>query len=132
MKKRFSHRDLTSFRKLLVERRHKLAGTYEHFSRDALNGVSKRDGDLSTLPSELADASSQMFDQALALDLMANEADAIGKIDQALGRIKGGKYGDCEFCGKPIPLARLKALPSATLCVRCREQEERGGLEYEE
>ena len=131
MKKRFSHSDLTTFRKLLVARRHKVAGAYEHFSKDALNGVSKRDGDLSTLPSELADASSQAFDQAIALDLLANEADTIGMIDVALGRLEQGKYGECELCEKPIPLARLKALPFATLCVKCREQEEHGGLEYE-
>ncbi len=131
MKKRFSHRDLVSLRKLLVARRHTLAGTFQHFSKDALNGISKRDGDLSTLPSELAEASSQVFDQALALDLLANEADTIGMIDEALGRIQRGKYGDCKACGKPIPLARLKALPFATLCVKCREEEEREGFDFE-
>ncbi|HAK95723.1 MAG TPA: hypothetical protein DCM87_12185 [Planctomycetes bacterium] len=128
MKKRFKHKDLIAFHKVLVERRIKVAGTFEHFSKDAFNNVSRRDGDLSTLPSELADASSQVFDQALALDLLANEADTIGMIDAALHRIKHGTFGECDACGKPIPLARLKALPFATMCVRCRQEEERNGF----
>lgn len=132
MKKRFKHKDLIAFRKLLVERRHKMTGTFEHFSKDAFNNVAKRDGDLSTLPSELADVSSQVFDQALALDLLANEADTIGMIDAALHRIKYGTFGECDVCGKPIPLARLKALPFAMLCMRCRQEEERGDLPDEE
>lgn len=132
MKKRFTHKDLITFHKLLVERRRKAASTFAHFSKDAFNNVSRRDGDLSALPSELADASSQAFDQALALDLLANGADTIGMIDAALHRIKHGKFGECASCGRPIPEARLKALPFATLCVRCRQREQCGGFSDDE
>jgi phage/conjugal plasmid C-4 type zinc finger TraR family protein len=45
-------------------------------------------------------------------------------IDHALERMSRGRYGLCEDCGRPIPAARLHALPSATLCVRCKQSQE--------
>ena len=125
MKKRFKRKDLLVFRALLLERRRQIAGTYEHFKSDALSGVSRRDGDLSSLPSEGAEIGTALYDQAIALNLLANEASAIGEIDQAIKRIDLGTFGTCENCGRPIPKARLKVLPFATLCVKCREEEER-------
>ncbi len=127
MKRRFKRKDLKLFRQLLLQRRAQLAGTFEHFRGDALNGVSKRDGDLSSLPSECAELGTAIFDQEIALDLLRNGADAIGRIDQAIERIDAGTFGICEECGCPIPKMRLKALPFATLCVKCREAEERLG-----
>ena len=127
MKPRFSRKDLAAFRRSLLVRRRTLAGTYAHFSRDALNGITRRDGDLSSVPSESAEIGTQAFDQSVALDLLANEADTIGQIDEALKHIDEGTYGVCGDCMRPIPLARLKALPFTTLCVKCREAEERQG-----
>jgi RNA polymerase-binding protein DksA len=55
------------------------------------------------------------------------EYKAVAEIDNALRRIESGKYGVCEDCGQRIPEARLKALPFAYLCVKCKEREEREG-----
>ncbi len=49
----------------------------------------------------------------------------IEAIDRALGRIANGTYGRCEECGSRIALSRLRALPTATLCLRCAETRER-------
>ena len=46
-------------------------------------------------------------------------------IDEALRRIDAGTYGVCESCGQPIGKARLQAFPRATLCVSCKQREER-------
>lgn len=43
---------------------------------------------------------------------------------RALARIETGEYGTCETCGKEIPLERLQALPSASLCVTCKQEEQ--------
>ena len=43
----------------------------------------------------------------------------VADIDDALARIEDGSYGICESCGRPIPVARLDALPHARTCVRC-------------
>lgn len=53
--------------------------------------------------------------------VVAGDAQArVGEIDAALGRVDAGTYGACEVCGKPIPHARLEAVPEATLCVGCK------------
>lgn len=127
MKSRFNRKDLSTFRQLLLKRRAQVAGTFEHFRSDALNGIARRDGDLSSLPSDSAELGTQIFDQTIALELLESEADTIGRIDAAIKRIDAGKFGTCEECGCQIPRARLKALPFTTLCVRCQEAQERAG-----
>ncbi len=58
--------------------------------------------------------------------LVAGEdARELKQIEDALARIKTGHYGACEQCGQPIKKARLKAIPFTTLCVSCKEEEER-------
>lgn len=66
-------------------------------------------------------------------DLASKKMEAIGKMDtgrlnainQALVRVRNGKYGICAQCGKKIPEARLRALPFALLCVECKSKTER-------
>ena len=58
------------------------------------------------------------------LALSAQARAAVEEIDRALRKMDLGTYGVCERCGKPIPKARLKALPYAALCVACKS----GGL----
>ena len=53
--------------------------------------------------------------------VVASDAQArVAAIDAALGRVEAGTYGICESCHRPIPEARLEALPEATLCVACK------------
>lgn len=47
------------------------------------------------------------------------------QIDTALARLHAGRYGLCSSCSEAIPLARLRAVPFATLCVPCQKQRER-------
>jgi DnaK suppressor protein len=49
----------------------------------------------------------------------------LSQIERALARLKQGKYGTCENCEKKITLARLNALPYATLCINCERQMEK-------
>jgi DnaK suppressor protein len=46
----------------------------------------------------------------------------VKEIQEALERIKQGDYGNCEDCGEPIPIQRLRLFPAARLCVRCQEE----------
>lgn len=47
------------------------------------------------------------------------------QIDLALVKIKKKKYGKCEICNQPISITRLKAIPYATLCIKCQEKKEK-------
>ena len=65
------------------------------------------------------------YDRDFALSLLSQEQDALYEIDQALKRIELGTYGVCEMSGKPIPHARLEAIPFARFTVECQSQLEK-------
>ena len=58
------------------------------------------------------------FEYEKELSIDQNATDLLRKIEHALTRLGEGSYGICEVCGQPIPVARLEALPYATLCVK--------------
>jgi DnaK suppressor protein len=72
-----------------------------------------------------ADAGSDAYEKDFALSLLSQEQDALYEIDEAIKRIDGGTYGVCEMSGKPIPHARLEAIPFARLTVECQSQVEK-------
>jgi RNA polymerase-binding transcription factor DksA len=72
-----------------------------------------------------ADAGSDAYDRDFALSLLSQEQDALYEIDQALRRVELGTYGVCEMSGKPIPHARLEAIPFARFTVECQSQLEK-------
>ena len=72
-----------------------------------------------------ADAGSDAYDRDFALSLLSQEQDALYEIDQALKRIELGTYGKCEMSGKPIPRARLEAIPFARFTVECQSKLEK-------
>ena len=59
----------------------------------------------------MADSGTDNFDRDFALSLLSSDQDAIYEIDEALKRIHRRTYGVCELTGKPIPKARLEAIP---------------------
>ena len=72
-----------------------------------------------------ADASSKLFEREHELALSNNTRELLEQTEHALLRIEAGTYGVCESCGKPIGKARLQAFPRATLCVACKQRQER-------
>jgi DnaK suppressor protein len=76
---------------------------------------------------EVRDAEEQSvedFVQDVELALMEMKSETLAQIDEAIRRLEKGDYGTCAHCGREIPEARLKALPFATLCRECQENEE--------
>lgn len=72
-----------------------------------------------------ADAGGRTFDREHEFSLANNTRDMLLQTQRALERLEAGTYGVCESCGKPIGKARLQAFPRATLCVPCKQREER-------
>ena len=54
------------------------------------------------------------------------ESHELRAVENALDRIRDGSYGTCDECGENIALARLQALPIATLCINCQRKTEDG------
>ncbi|MGH3326691.1 MAG: TraR/DksA C4-type zinc finger protein [Streptomycetales bacterium] len=72
-----------------------------------------------------ADAGNKTFEREHEMSLAKNSRDMLLQTERALDRIEDGTYGVCESCGNPIGKARLQAFSRATLCVGCKQREER-------
>ena len=72
-----------------------------------------------------ADAGAKTFQREHDLALTHNARELLAQNERAVARIAAGTYGVCESCGEPIGKARLQAFPRATLCVQCKQREER-------
>ncbi|WP_436736489.1 TraR/DksA family transcriptional regulator [Streptomyces sp. BBFR102] len=74
-----------------------------------------------------ADTGTKNITREHELSLAANAREMLRQTEQALVRLDEGTYGSCENCGNPIGKARLQAFPRATLCVDCKQKQERRG-----
>lgn len=77
-----------------------------------------------TQEAENLDRAAAGTDQAMRLRFRTRESHLINKVRRALERIDNSTYGECETCGEPIALERLKARPVTTKCIDCKEAEE--------
>ena len=111
------------FRKLLQDQLRSHDGQVRDKQQEALE-MNADDG-----VKDSVDMSLQDVNQEIALRLGERESQMVADIDGALQRIDDGTYGTCERCGKPIPEARLEALPTARFDAACQsELETRQGL----
>ena len=76
-------------------------------------------------PKDLADIAADDIGRNTLEALEAQEIKRLNLIDSALIRLKNGKYGVCLMCSDKIPNERLKAIPYASLCIKCKSSEER-------
>ena len=72
-----------------------------------------------------ADAGTKTFEREHEMSLVINARDMVLQTERALERIDSKNYGNCEECGLPIGKARLQVFPRATLCMLCKQKEER-------
>ncbi len=88
-----------------------------------LSGLLRDSGD--GAGQDQADMGASTFERDYELTVLNSERDKLAQIDRALARIDDGSYGVCESCGNPIGKMRLMAFPRATLCMTCKQREER-------
>ena len=92
----------------------------------AASQIAERLGDaVGDAGDDQADAATNAFEREHSLVRIQNAQDLLDQTERALHRIDAGTYGVCESCGKAIGKARLLAFPRATLCVACKQREER-------
>jgi DnaK suppressor protein len=108
----------------LLQLRDSLLDSMMGVSRDTLRARAEG-SEASAFGMHQADAGSDAYDRDFALSLLSQEQDALYEIEEALKRIEGGTYGVCEMSGKPIPHARLEAIPFARFTVECQTQIEK-------
>ena len=111
-------KELKRFEKLLNEKREEILRN----AKRTLNEDMTLDQD--DLPDEMDLASSEYI-QSFTFRLRGREKTFLKKIDYALTKIEDGTFGICEECGELIAGKRLEARPETTLCIRCKEDQER-------
>jgi DnaK suppressor protein len=72
-----------------------------------------------------ADVGSNTFERDHEMSMAKNAKDNLVLVRDAIARIDDGTYGICESCGNPIGKMRLEAFPRATLCMECKQRQER-------
>ena len=72
-----------------------------------------------------ADVGSKGLERDAEMSLRANQSELLLQTEKALDRLDKGTYGQCEVCGEAIGKNRLIAFPRATLCMTCKQREER-------
>jgi DnaK suppressor protein len=115
--------ELKRFQKILEEKRAALIANARNMTAEAMTL------DTSDLPDEMDLASSEGM-QSFEFRLRGREKTFLEKIDRALRKIEDGEFGTCEQCEEPISVKRLEARPETTLCIRCKEEQERQEKDY--
>ncbi|MFF5404848.1 TraR/DksA family transcriptional regulator [Streptomyces misionensis] len=92
-------------------------------SEASLVGLMRDSGD--GAGDDQADTGTKNITREHELALAANAREMLVQTERALERLDAGTYGLCENCGRPIGKARMQAFPRATLCVECKQKQER-------
>jgi DnaK suppressor protein len=119
-------RERKKFEKQLLELREKKR-EYIAMLRELAISRTQREasGDISAFTSHPADISTESDEREKVASLISRETEMLKELDAALERVADATYGKCDMCGGDIPVARLQALPFATLCVKCQTEAEK-------
>ena len=126
MKKKFSKQDLKEFKKIVLKRKEEILDDLKHISDDTLRKSQKEaSGDISGYTYHMADVATDNYDREFSLGLATGERKSLYELDDALKRIEDGSFGICDDCKGTITKIRLKAVPSARLCIKCQQKREK-------
>jgi DnaK suppressor protein len=123
-KTHLSKKELTEFQEMLLEKRRQLVGDLTGMEAQAISELGG--GNLSSMPTDMADVGTDNFEREFTLGLLESEQVLLREIDEALGRIEDRTYGICLGTGEPIPKARLRAKPWAKYTVEYTRMLEKG------
>lgn len=126
MKKKLTKKELKDFKKIVLKKKEELLDDLKHISDDTLKKSQKEaSGDISGYTYHMADVATDNYDREFSLGLASNERKSLYELEDALKRIEEGDFGICDACKAAISKIRLKAVPSARLCIKCQEKRER-------
>ena len=116
-------RQVEKFRKILEEMRVQLTRTVKGATEEAQN-IDESSG----YSQHQADEGTDDFDRTVSLEVTSKEFGILKQIDRALEKINDNTYGVCDITGDDIPVARLEAVPYATMTVDAQDKLEKGLL----
>lgn len=117
--------EIMDHQKKLEEMRAKLADKIRRLEKEEMRcSCRESTGDLSGYSQHMAETAAAFFEQEKRIGLISRETDTLYEIDEALYRIRDGKFGRCEGCGEQINSHRLEAVPYARFCIECQRKME--------
>lgn len=116
-----SKAQIEKFKKRLLDMRREITQTLEVSTQDV-----KRPDEATGYSQHQADQGTDDFDRTITLSLTNKEFQILRQIDRALEKIDEHTYGVCDISGDEIPVARLEAIPYATMTVKAQEKFEKG------
>ncbi|MCG2713705.1 MAG: TraR/DksA family transcriptional regulator [Candidatus Omnitrophica bacterium] len=126
MKKKLTKKELKDFKKIVLKRKDEVIDDIQHISDDTLKKSQKEaSGDISGYTYHMADVATDNYDREFSLGLASNERQSLYELEDALKRIEDGSFGICDDCKNNISKIRLKAVPSARLCIKCQKKREK-------
>ncbi len=126
MKNKFTKKELSEFKKIIIKRKDEILDNINHISEETLKKSQKdASGDISGYSYHMADVATDTYDREFSLGLASNERELLYELDDAMKKIDDGIFGICEDCKSVIAKTRLKALPYARLCLKCQEKKEK-------
>ena len=121
MARKLSPNTINKFKKRLEAEKEQLSSMLELHQQERENiRLSEASAERSPDPTS-ADGGSMAFELEKELTLDENTKHLLNQVEHALVLIEKKKYGNCENCGEPIPVARLEAIPYSTICKNCAE-----------
>ena len=118
-------KDLKHFEGRLLQEREKLVREISHLQESIKNSQRDSAGDLSAYSFHMADLGTDAMEREKQFLFASTEGRLLMSIDDALRRLYRREYGTCQSCSTPIARPRLDVVPHATLCLACKEQEEK-------
>ena len=116
---------MDEFMRLLTEERKRLRDELSEMEEHQAKNEEKPVADVAGYDDDLVDVATETFEREKELALESSVQGMLEMVEGALQKIREGTYGICEGCGNPIDGNRLRAIPYARLCIRCKEKEER-------
>ncbi len=116
-------RTLAGLKALLEEQKRQLEAEVEALEAEERESLSEASGE-NVYRDHMADQGSATFERELDMTLEDNMRQLLADVRQSLERIEAGAYGCCARCGAEIPVERMEAVPTASLCIKCKTDEE--------
>jgi DnaK suppressor protein len=111
--------------KLLSHLEDRLKDRRRHLLKEVNMRLSKFNRSRECWVTDTVDIASNLVEDNVIMSIAQSEVREINQIDNTLEKIQKGKYGVCECCGDNINRHRLTAIPFVSLCIKCKETEER-------
>jgi RNA polymerase-binding protein DksA len=118
--------DLAAFKKLILKKKEDIIEHIREISEETVKKSQKdASGDISSYTYHMADVATDNYDREFSMGRVSEDREFLFELDDALKRIEDGSFGICEDCGALVSKTRLKAVPSALLCIKCQEKKDK-------